>query len=96
MYSTRPADRNKLGDPGSWDRELCARSWVVQHTRVPPPLRQSLVAMCALTTARAMWQANLRYGVTMCQSAFGMTLAQAVDGADAALVRPCADCRARV
>lgn len=36
-YETRHS--NKLRDPGSWDRELCARRWVVQHTRVPSPLR---------------------------------------------------------
>ena len=47
---------------------------VVQHTSFLPRPRQSVAAMCALTTARAMWQQISRYGVTMPGSVFGITL----------------------
>jgi len=43
---------------------------VVQHTSSLPRPRQSVAAMCALTTARAMWQRISRYGVTMPGSVF--------------------------
>lgn len=71
MYSTNTSLCNKLQDPGCMRMKVMR---VVQHTSFLPRPSQSVAAMCALTTARAMWQRISRYGVTMPGSVFEITL----------------------